>query len=99
MSSRVYGDEAITIGDRTVSSGEPCYIIAEAGSNRNCDFDTAIALIDAAADAGADAVKFQTYSAEGLYSKFTPTMSYLQKDGLIHGDETVWDLIKRIELP
>ncbi|MCW9034170.1 MAG: N-acetylneuraminate synthase family protein [Rhodospirillales bacterium] len=49
------------IGDKNIGQGNPCYIIAEAGSNHNRDFDTALALVDAAADAGCDAVKFQTF--------------------------------------
>jgi len=68
------------------------FIIAEAGSNHNQDFDMAMELIDVATDAQADAVKFQTYSAETLYSRKTPEFSYLE-------GESVYDLIKSIELP
>ncbi|MCU4974981.1 N-acetylneuraminate synthase family protein [Halobacteria archaeon AArc-m2/3/4] len=59
--------ETFDIGDRAVGPGEPTYVIAEAGSNHNGDLETAKELIDAAADAGADAVKFQTFRAEDLY--------------------------------
>ena len=62
----------IRIGDRWVGDGEPCFVIAEAGANHNRDLGMGKALIDVAAEAGADAVKFQTYSAETLYSKRTP---------------------------
>lgn len=55
------------IGDYTVGSGEPTFIIAEAGSNHNGNLTTARELIDAAADAGADAVKFQTFRADRMY--------------------------------
>ena len=71
---------------------EPTLIIAEVGSNHNQDFDIATKLIGVAADAGADAVKFQTYSADTLYSKRTPEFSYLEGQD-VHG------LIKSIELP
>ena len=44
------------------------FIIAEAGANHNRNFQQALSLIDVAKDAGADAVKFQTYSSNTLYS-------------------------------
>ncbi|MFH1450142.1 MAG: N-acetylneuraminate synthase [bacterium] len=89
----------VKIGNKLVGEGEPCFIIAEAGSNHNRDFKQALKLIDIAAEAGASAVKFQTYSAEKIYSKKTPKMSYLKKEGLTKENESVWDLIKRIEIP
>ncbi|MFQ5955886.1 MAG: N-acetylneuraminate synthase family protein [Kiloniellales bacterium] len=59
------------IGDKRVANGAPPFVIAEAGSNFNQSLDTAYRLIDAAADAGADAVKFQLFRAETLYPKGT----------------------------
>ncbi|MET3292094.1 UNVERIFIED_CONTAM: sialic acid synthase SpsE [Brevibacillus sp. OAP136] len=85
-------EHQVRIGARRVGNGSPCYIIAEAGANHNRDLAMAKALIDVAADAGCDAVKFQTYSAQTLYSKYTPTFSYL-------GDQNVYELIKSCELP
>jgi len=85
----------VKIGERWVGEGEPCFVIAEAGANHNRDLAMGKELIDVAADAGADAVKFQTYSAETLYSKRTPRFSYLE--GV--SDKDTWDLIKAIELP
>ena len=49
------------IGARRVGDGQPTYVIAEAGANHNRDLAMAKQLIDVAAEAGADAVKFQTY--------------------------------------
>jgi len=89
----------IKIKNRLVGNSEPCFIIAEAGSNHNRKLDQAFKLIDIAVEAGADAVKFQTYSAEKIYSKKTPKMSYLKKDNLTREKESVWDLVKRIEMP
>lgn len=82
----------IKIGNHFVGNGEPTFIIAEAGANHNRDFDMAKELIDVAADAKANAVKFQTYSADTLYSKKTPVFS---KDAGIKP----YDLIKNVELP
>ena len=66
------------------------FIIAEAGSNHNRDFNMAMSLIDVAKNSGASAVKFQTYSSETLYSKNTP-------DFAGHTNISKW--IKSIELP
>jgi N,N'-diacetyllegionaminate synthase len=58
--------EKLTLGDRLVGAGEPPYIIAEIGSNHNGDMDLCRRLINAAAEAGADAVKFQSWSESSL---------------------------------
>lgn len=54
----------VTIGTRVVGGGRPAYVIAEIGLNHNGDVDLAKQLIDVAADAGADAVKFQKRTPE-----------------------------------
>lgn len=99
MTARVYGNSEFMIGDRAVGPGHPCYVIAEAGANHNRDLPTALRLIEVAAEAGANAVKFQTYTAEGLYSRRTPDMRYLKEKGLLANQESVWELIKRVEIP
>ena len=70
--------ESFAIEERHVGSGAPCYVIAEAGANHNKDLEVAYELIDVAADAGVDAVKFQVYSGRSLYSSRAPAFSYLQ---------------------
>ncbi len=60
------------------AAARPCYVIAEAGANHNRDLGIARELIDVAADAGADAVKFQVYSGKALYSSKTPRFDYLE---------------------
>jgi N-acetylneuraminate synthase len=52
------------IGDRPVGYGHPCFIVAEIGINHNGDLDTARRLVDAAREAGCDAVKFQKRTPE-----------------------------------
>ena len=81
----------LKIGGRAVGDGHPCYVIAEIGSNHNHDFDLARRTIDAAAKAGVDAVKFQTFRADQHYSKQTPKFGYLK------GQDT-HSLIKTLEL-
>ena len=56
----------ITIAGRNIGSNEPPYIIAEVSANHNGDLSRALQLIDVAADAGADAVKIQTYRPETI---------------------------------
>lgn len=66
------------------------FIIAEAGSCHNRDWELAKRLVKAAVDAGADAVKFQTYTSEDLYSRNTPNFA---------GYTDIPGLIKSIEMP
>jgi N-acetylneuraminate synthase len=54
----------VTIGSRVIGGGRPAYVIAEIGLNHNGDVELAKRLIDVAADAGADAVKFQKRTPE-----------------------------------
>lgn len=59
----------IKIGDKQVGKGEPTFVIAEAGSNHNGKLEQAKKLVDMAADAGVDAIKFQLFKAERIYPK------------------------------
>jgi sialic acid synthase SpsE len=81
----------LNIGDRKIGDGYPCFFIAEIGSNHNQDFDLARRMIDSAAIAGADAVKFQTFRAADHYSKKTPGFSYLK-------NADTYELIRSLEL-
>lgn len=77
-------DSTFEIQGRPVGPGHPCYIVAEAGSNHNRDLEIAREMIEIAADAGADAVKFQTYTGANLYSSKTPRFSYLEDERTPH---------------
>lgn len=89
----------VKIGDCIVGSGHPCYIVAEAGCNHNQQLDMALALVDMAADCGADAVKFQSYHAENMYSRQTPMMEHFRTRLKAGPNATMYDLIKMTELP
>ena len=60
------GAESFEVAGRRIGAGAPCYILAEAGSNHDRDIRQAFRLIDVAAAAGADAVKFQHFSADKI---------------------------------
>src|SRR5689334_14812583 len=64
------------IGPNVIGHDHPCFVIAEAGVNHNGSLHQAKRLIDAAADAKADAVKFQTFRAEKLVTRFAPKARY-----------------------
>jgi N-acetylneuraminate synthase/N,N'-diacetyllegionaminate synthase len=72
-------------------------IIAEAGVNHNGDFENAKKLILAAANAGADYVKFQTFKADKLVSKDAQKAEY-QKANLKEDGDTQYDMLKKLEM-
>lgn len=85
-----------TIGAKKVGLGSPCFIIAEAGVNHNGDINLAKRLIDAAVDAGADAVKFQTFMADAVVCSTAEKAEYQKHT--TGPEESQYDMIKRLEL-
>lgn len=85
----------IQVGTRSIGVGHPTYVIAEAGANHNRDLATAHRLVEVAAEAGAEAVKFQTYSGSTLYSRKTPDFDYLEGTT----DKKPHELLEDISLP
>lgn len=81
---------------RRLPAAARCFVIAEAGVNHNGDVALGKKLIDAAKDAGADAVKFQTFRAETLVSKGAPKAEYQKKTD--PGSASQLEMIKRLEL-
>ncbi len=89
-------ETGIRIGDRTIGGGAPCFIAAEIGINHEGDLDLARTMIDAAARAGADGVKFQNYRTEDFISDRSLTYRY-ERDGVVH-EVSQYDMFKRCEL-
>ncbi|MDE2040065.1 MAG: N-acetylneuraminate synthase family protein [Elusimicrobia bacterium] len=88
--------KAISIAGRRVADGQPCFIIAEAGSNHDGSLPRALKLVDAAAEAGADAVKFQVFRARTLYPNLDVRPRYLKTLGV---DKPIYQVISEMEMP
>ena len=86
----------IRIGNKWIGGGEPCFIIAEAGINHNGDVNLAKKLIDVAEEAGADAVKFQTFNAEAVVTRGAEKATY--QKAATGADESQLEMVKKLEL-
>ncbi len=75
----------------------PVIIIAEAGVNHNGVLENALGLIDAAAAAGADYVKFQTFKTELVVSAKAEMAEYQKAN--MNQDGSQWEMIKKLEIP
>jgi N-acetylneuraminate synthase len=83
----------VSIGGRAIGDGEPCFIIAEAGSNHSGNLEQAFRLVDVAVKAGVDAVKFQLFRASRLYPKSAGVSNYLKQD------KPIYEIVKELEMP
>lgn len=89
---------SIRIGPRKVGDGYPVFIIAEAGVNHNGSLGTALRLVDAAANAGADAIKFQTFRAEDVVLPTLALAKYQRKNMPGSGTLSQIDMLRALEL-
>lgn len=88
--------QVLKIGTKLIGDGEPVFIIAEAGVNHNGSLELAKKLVDVAVEAKADAVKFQTFTAETLVTATAPQADYQKKN--IGREESQYAMLKRLEL-
>jgi N,N'-diacetyllegionaminate synthase len=87
--------DSLVIAGREIGADAPCFIIAEAGVNHNGAVSLAIELIDAAVEAGADAVKFQTFKADALAAANAPAADYQRSNTAAN---TQSELLEKLEL-
>jgi len=83
--------------ERIIAQNSSVFIIAEAGVNHNGDIQLAGKMIEAAAEAGADAVKFQSFRAERLVTSEAEKANY-QKKNTGNDRETQYEMLKKLEL-
>lgn len=88
----------ISIAGRKIGPGHPPFIIAEMSANHGGDFDRAVRIIKLAAEAGADAIKFQAYCAESMTLDSDKPGFVIVADNLWKG-ERLFDLYKRAATP
>jgi len=83
---------------KLVPSPLQVFVIAEAGVNHNGDVDRALAMVDAAAEAKADAIKFQTFDAARLVTRSARKADY-QTKAVNDGDQTQFAMLQELQLP
>jgi len=81
-----------------IPSKNRCLIIAEAGVNHNGDLELAKKLVQAAAEAGADYVKFQTFTAEMLVTQTAKQAAYQKKNLQSGENDSQYEMLKKLEL-
>ena len=89
-------NKILKIQDKVISEKSATFIIAEAGVNHGGDMDVAKKLIEIASNAGADAVKFQTFKSENLILKDVAKAPYQQKT--TNTEESQLDMLKKLEV-
>ena len=88
---------SMTVDHKIIGEGSPVFIIAEAGCNHNGDIKLAKRLVDVAVEAGADAVKFQTFVTDELVTRHAEKADY-QKKNTGNGKESQSAMLKNLEL-
>ena len=96
MGGTVANMRVVPIADRRIGAGQPVLVVAEVGVNHNGDPDIAFRMIDAAAAAGADAVKFQVFSAEEFVNDPKDTYEYRSQGVVVR--ESMLEMFRRLEL-
>jgi N,N'-diacetyllegionaminate synthase len=90
------GDAMLDMARLSYDSNEPCIIVAEAGVNHNGDVLRALEMVDVAADAGVDAIKFQSFRAKDIVTVDAPKAQYQLRS--TEAGESQFEMLRRLEL-
>ena len=91
-------NKSIKIGKKSVGEGQKTFIVAELSGNHNGDYNRAVEIIHAAAEAGADAVKLQTYTADTITIDCNKPW-FMTSEGSLWEGRTLHDLYKEAYTP
>ncbi|HHV53125.1 MAG TPA: pseudaminic acid synthase, partial [Synergistaceae bacterium] len=89
---------AFTVNSRNIAPGQPTYIVAELSANHNQSFDQAVGIIRAAKQAGADAVKLQTYTPDTITIKSDSSL-FRHGSGSLWAGKTLYELYSEAYMP
>lgn len=87
------------IAQRTIGPEAPPFVIAEMSGNHNQSLDRALAIVEAAAKAGADAVKIQTYTADTMTLDISQGEFVVNEEGSLWKGETLYGLYQKAYTP
>ncbi len=92
-------ENEISVADKKIGPNHPPFIIAEMSGNHNQSLDRALAIVEAAARAGAHAVKLQTYTADTMTLDIAEKDFFINDQDSLRKDKSLYDLYKAAYTP
>jgi N-acetylneuraminate synthase len=99
MSTDAFFEQHFTIAGRPVGAGAPPFVIAEMSGNHNQSLDRALAIVDAAADAGAHALKIQTYTADTMTLDNRSGAFFISDPNSLWKGQSLYELYEQAHTP
>ena len=92
-------NKTIEIAGKTIGEGSPPFIIAEMSGNHNQSIDRALEIVEAAAEAGADAIKIQTYTAETMTLDISEGEFFIEDENSLWKGNSLYNLYEKAHTP